>query len=141
MGEQTDHWTDAIEKSREEGSGVVPPSQEELDSLAPGDTVKISNGFERFFVLVREIQGQGDAETVKGTITNHLVGVYGYDYRDTVVFQKRHVFSIRKRAPPSEEARTAAKNRRRMLKLLGVEPGEESAEADAVLSILRGVPR
>lgn len=137
MEEPTDHWTDAIEKSKEEGSGVVPPSQEELDGLAPGDMVKISNGFERFFVLVREINGIA----VKGTITNHLVGVYGYDYHDTVVFQKRHIFSIRKRAPPSEEARTAAKNRRRMLRLFGVEPGEDSTEADAIMSILRGTAR
>lgn len=123
----TDTWTDA------EKGGLPPPTAEELDGLRPGDTVKISNGFERFFVLVREVGGN----TVTGVIQNHLVGTYEYNYRDSVQFEKCHIYSIQKRKKPDEATRAAMRNTRRMMRLLGVQPGEQSAEAEAMLSILR----
>jgi len=128
MATYKDTWTDASK------SGLPSPTREELDELRVGDTVKISNGFERFFVLVRDIK----TNTVTGIIQNHLVGTYGYDYRDQIEFEKSHIYSIHIREEPDEAKRAAMKNQRRMMRLLGVQPGEQSAEAEAMLSILRG---
>lgn len=124
----TDTWTDVAK------SGLPPPTAEELNALHAGDTVKISNGFERFFVLVRDIKDN----TVVGVIQNHLVGTYEYNYKDSVQFEKCHVYTIKKREEPDEATRAAMRNTRRMMRLLGVQPGEQSAEAEAMLSILRG---
>jgi hypothetical protein len=134
MISHTDDWVDVTQRT-EQYSGVFDlPTRDDLDALAERDSVKISNGFERFFVRVSGIEG----DTVYGRVENHLVGKYDYDYNDTVRFEKRNIFVIRKHAGGTASVKTkATKNTKRMLKLLGIDPAEHSKEAMAMMSILQ----
>lgn len=89
------------------------PTEEELQRLETNDRVKISNGLERFFVQVQQVDG----DTVTGRVMNHLVGNHAYGYQDMVAFEKRHIFVLQKRPPPDP----AAARQRRMMRMLGVE--------------------
>ena len=124
----TDDWVDVTQRM-EQYSGVFDiPTKQNLDGLVAGDSVKISNGFERFFVRVTSIEG----DTIHGRVENHLVGKYDYDYNDIVRFEKRNVFAIKRHDPINKKNKTT----KRMLRLLGIDPAEQSKEAMALLSIL-----
>ena len=128
----TDDWVDVTQRM-EQYSGVFDiPTKENLDALVAGDSVKISNGFERFFVRVASVEG----DTIHGRVENHLVGKYDYDYNDTVRFEKKNIFLIKKRDTNSNSNKKT-KTTKRMLRLLGIDPTEQSKEAFAVLSILQ----
>ena len=130
----TDDWVDVIEKKEEYKDCFEIPTETDLKHLAIHDMVKISNGFERFFVRVKEMIDT----TVIGVVDNHLVGKYDYDFNDTVRFEHRNIFMIKKNDPAViEQKKSAGKNARRMMKMLGVDPSQSSKEALAVMSIMR----
>jgi hypothetical protein len=129
----SDDWVDVIHKKDEYIDCFDIPTETALENLSTNDMVKISNGFERFFVRVKYINGS----TVVGIVDNHLVGKYDYDFNDTVRFEKKNIFVIKKDDTPTNDIKkTKNKNARRMLKILGIDPKQQSKEAMALLSIM-----
>ncbi len=66
------------------------PSQEELNNLEIGYSVKISNSKERFWVEVNKINDY----YIIGRIDNNLTFNENYDYNDLVLFEKKNIFDI-----------------------------------------------
>jgi hypothetical protein len=122
-----DNWVDVQQNRDKYEKDFHIPTMEELQSLESGDTVKVSDQVERFFVLVMAVS----TDTITGKIMNHLIGNQGYNYQDMITFEKRHVFSIQKRRPISKETRLA----HRMMNMLG----SHNDEGRAILTILRGM--
>ena len=63
-----------------------------------GDTVKISNGAERFFVTVLVDGGEDgseDSRVLVGVVDNFLVGSAPYTYGDFVAFQRSDIWHVR----------------------------------------------
>ena len=130
----TDDWVDVTERLEDYRDVFDIPNEDALKNLGVKDIVKISNGFERFFVIVTGIDG----DTVYGKIENHLVGKYDYDYKDVVHFEKKNIFIIKKYDGLADQQKNKkARTTKRMLKLLGVDATENSKEAMAVMSILQ----
>lgn len=67
------------------------PTREELDTLEIGGLVKICNNFERFWVKMTAIGGNG---TLFGIVSNKLVGDYGYTLGDQVDFHVDNIFIL-----------------------------------------------
>ena len=129
----TDDWVDVIYNKEEYSDCFDIPTETDLENLSTNDMVKISNGFERFFVRVKYING----DTIIGIVDNHLVGKYDYDFNDTVRFEKKNIFVIKKDdTDKTNIKKTKNRNARRMLKILGIDPLQQSKEAMAVLSIM-----
>jgi len=128
----TDDWVDVIHNKDEYSDCFDIPTEADLDNLSSNDVAKISNGFERFFVRIKEVIDN----TIIGVVDNHLVGKYDYDFNDTVRFEKRNIFMLKKNDTTNDIKKTKNKNARRMLKILGIDPKQQSKEAMAVLSII-----
>lgn len=86
-----DEWVDAKAMQANHPKTFQAPSDSELDSICPECTVKISNGQERFFVLVQKVHDDG---TIEGTVNNHLVCGSPYNFGDVVRFHKNNVFLV-----------------------------------------------
>jgi hypothetical protein len=130
----TDDWVDVTQRLDHYRDVFDIPNEDALKNLEVKDRVKISNGFERFFVFVTGIDGN----IVYGKIENHLIGKYDYDYKDVVHFEKKNIFMIKKYDGLADQQKNKkTKTTKRMLKLLGVDPTENSKEAMAVMSILQ----
>lgn len=74
---------------------VAPPAElpaAQLAAITIGDAVKISNGRERFFVIVTGCDGNSAA--VVGRIDNALVRAAPYGYGDRVLFQRQHAWQV-----------------------------------------------
>ena len=68
------------------------PSEEDLDNIKQGDTVKVSVGGERFWTTVTEVE-EGEITAI---VDNQLVCTdkHGYSLGDTIEFHKYNVYSI-----------------------------------------------
>ena len=84
--------TDAQQMHREIGEKFEVPNDEELAAIAPGDCVKVSNGYDRFWVLV----SKKTDDVISGTVNNKLVGPVG-KFGDLIHLESRHVYDISKR--------------------------------------------
>ena len=71
-----------------------------------GDSVKISNGSERFFVEVLFSTREG---TICGRVTNWLLLTPQYNYGDLVYFRKEHVWIVHLLKDLDKRAEKAAK--------------------------------
>jgi lactate dehydrogenase-like 2-hydroxyacid dehydrogenase len=85
-----DDWVDVSEMSQRFPETFKAPSDEELEEIKPDYTVKISNGMERFFVLVHEIYD----DLIVGEVNNKLVCDRGYNSGDLVIFHKKNVYCV-----------------------------------------------
>lgn len=85
-----DNWVDAQEMHRNNPNTFYAPSEEEINNIEKGFTVKISNGQERFWNEVVEINN--NHLLVK--IDNQLVGNKGYNYGDILWIEKKNIFDI-----------------------------------------------
>lgn len=126
-----DAWIDVQGNLDEYKDFYDVPTKDAMDALAEKDTVKISNGFEKFFVRVSHVDG----DIVYGVVENHLVGKYDYDFNDMVRFEKRNIFTIKKHVPRVMSAEQ--KNARRLIKMLGINPAEQTKEAMAIMAIMQ----
>lgn len=88
----TDNWVNVNDMKKKNPNFYVP-SDEELDSIKTGDLVKICNGIERFFVIVKEVSLNGN---IKGIVDNYLIFEADYDYKDYVEFHRDHIYDITK---------------------------------------------
>lgn len=78
------------------------PTQEELDNIQPGDSVKVCVGKERFWVTV-ELIGTlvGMKDVIGGIIDNDLVFTHEHGLKcgDKIKFEKKNIYSIFKATP------------------------------------------
>lgn len=68
-----------------------------LKDIAVGSIVKVSNGEERFWVTVKTIHNPNSYIT--GSISNELLGDYGYDYGDVIGFYLNNILDIEEPKP------------------------------------------
>ncbi len=86
---RTMELTDAQKMVTESPSTFHRPSREYLDAISVGCTVQVSNGYDRFWVLITGV----DDRKLAGTIDNILVGPLG-QFGDKITFERRHVYQI-----------------------------------------------
>ena len=61
-----------------------------INNLKIGDTVKIANNLERFWVKIIELNDN----YILGKIDNYLTFNSEYDYEDIVIFEKENILQI-----------------------------------------------
>ena len=66
------------------------PSKENIKNIRIGDSVKVDNKFERFWVKIIKFKDNA----IFGEVDNNLVIKRGYNYKDIIVFGKQHIFDI-----------------------------------------------
>lgn len=84
----------------------VAPKEMVTTPINIGDSVKISNGCERFFVDVLFITREG---TICGRIINWLLLTSEYNYGDLVYFRKEHIWIVHLLKDLDKRAERAAK--------------------------------
>ena len=105
-----DIWVDAQKRHRESPKTFHAPSPAQLDRLKIGDTVKICNGFERFWL---QIVFQNHPGKFVGRVDNNLIFPRAYDFGSFVPFESRHILDIQQDDGALTDAR--AKKLLRML--------------------------
>lgn len=85
----TDDWVDANEMNSKYPNTFDFPTQDELENITIGDTVKISNGLERFWVELKEVKKL----YLIGRIDNELI-TNEYNFNDYVMFEKKNIYDI-----------------------------------------------
>tara|TARA_Y200000002_G_C22584187_1_gene622216 strand:- start:766 stop:1104 length:339 start_codon:yes stop_codon:yes gene_type:complete len=86
----TDDWVDAKEMNYKYPNTFDYPTQSELDNIKIRDSVKISNGFERFWVEVKE----KNKIYFIGRVDNELL-TNEYKLDDFVMFESKNIYEIR----------------------------------------------
>jgi hypothetical protein len=66
-------------------------SNVEVNEIKPEYTVKINNGIERFWVLVKSITDDG---TIIGTVNNNLIHNRSYNFGNTIKFKRENVYVV-----------------------------------------------
>jgi hypothetical protein len=91
MKKRTD-FTNAQEMRLKHPETFHAPSKEDLDNLKPNNFIKIGVCGERFWVQVKEVNGN----EIKGVVDNDLIhsDEHGYYCNDTINVQKQHVMNI-----------------------------------------------
>ena len=84
------YFVDAQEMAQLHPDTFESPTTEELNQIEEGTYVKVCNEHERFWMEVNNV----DDNKITATVSNNLLGDYGYDFGDVVEFEKRHVYSI-----------------------------------------------
>ena len=84
-----DKWQEPNEKDTHE---FTEPSEYNLLNLVVGDSVKIDNKRERFWVKITKL----DSNAIYGKVDNNLIIDKKYNYKDMVLFGKQHIFDILK---------------------------------------------
>ena len=85
----TDDWVDASEMNSKYPNTFDIPTQDELEDITIGDTVKISNGLERFWVELKEV----NKLYLIGRVDNELI-TNEYNLNDYVMFEKKNIYDI-----------------------------------------------
>ena len=93
-------FIDAQEMSRKHPKTFEGCSQGELDAIREGDSVRIASREERFWTLVKKVNG----DVITAEVINVLIIPQRYDYGDVVQYEKRHVHDIECR-PRSRSSR------------------------------------
>jgi len=84
-------FVDAQDMARQYPDTFGVPTNEELAGIKSGDSVKVSHNNERFWVTVTRISKKG---VITGRVDNDLICVQPFKYKDRIVFETRHVYSI-----------------------------------------------
>ena len=85
----TDEWVDVNEMNSKYANTFDIPTQTELENITIADTVKISNGYERFWVEIKEIKNL----YLIGRVDNELI-TNEYNLNDYVMFEKKNIYDI-----------------------------------------------
>lgn len=83
-------FVDAQKMAKEHPKTFNAPSAKELNNLKVGDTVKVCNDEERFWTIIKSING----EVIEAKVDNVLGGDYGYNRGDIITFEKKNIYSI-----------------------------------------------
>ena len=86
----TDDWVDAKEMNFKYPHTFDYPTQNELDNIKIGDSIKISNGLERFWVEIKE----KNKFYLIGRVDNELI-TNEYKLNDMVMFENKNIYEIR----------------------------------------------
>jgi hypothetical protein len=111
-----DNWNNVQELDRRgllDETGYKAPKPKALRRIKKTDTVKISNGRERFWVLVTDIKG----DDIYGTVDNFLTISPQYTRGDTVVFRRENVYDIHTKEWRDTEAIRMVQNQGALAKL------------------------
>lgn len=84
-----DDFMDAQAMARETPDTFEAPGTNELNSIKPGSLVKVCDGQERFWVIVRGVKGN----TISGEVDNELLGGQ-YALGELISFEKRNVYQV-----------------------------------------------
>lgn len=88
-------FTDAQEKYRKHPETFDAPTEKELDKVEVGGIVKVCLDHERFWTIVKEVEGN----RIKAEVNNDLLFTdkHGLRCGDIISFEKRHIYSIWRR--------------------------------------------
>lgn len=84
------NFVDAQEMAKSHPDSFEAPNKKELDTLKSGDIVKVCHSDERFWAVVKEVDG----DKITATVDNDLVLVEEFNCGDDVEFEKRHIYAI-----------------------------------------------
>lgn len=84
-------FVDAEFMAKEHPDTFETPEEEVLSALVVGDVVKVCDGAERFWTVIKEIDFEG---TITAEVNNTLVGEQPYNYGDVVQFERRHIYEV-----------------------------------------------
>jgi hypothetical protein len=84
-------FVNALSMSRLHPDSFQAPFKVDLDRIGVGTIVKICNHFERFWCVVVSVN---DAGFITATVNNRLLGKYGYNVGDLLMFHKDNVYCI-----------------------------------------------
>ena len=90
MNIYTDDWVNVKIINDHNPETFEIPTINELQDIKVGYNVKISNGIERFWVIIQEI----NKYYLIGKIDNKLFNNTNYDYGDLVMFEKHNIYDI-----------------------------------------------
>ena len=95
----TDDWVDAQQMAKENPETFEAPTEQELEAIEVGWTVKVSNGQERFW---NEVLEKGDGYLLV-KVDNMLVYRRGYNLGDILKIEKRNIYEIHSRDDLKEQ--------------------------------------
>jgi hypothetical protein len=84
-------FSEAQQLKRENPDTFTTPSDEDLLALEVGDIVKVCDGEERFWNVVKEING----DVIVAEVNNCLIGNQPYSVGHLIQFSRRHIYDIR----------------------------------------------
>jgi acetamidase/formamidase len=84
-------FTDAQQMHKDYTKTFSAPSLEELKKVKVGDSVKVCcQDVERFWTIVTGVEG----DKITATVDNDLVLIEGLKHRDTIEFERKHIYNI-----------------------------------------------
>ena len=86
----TDDWVDVPQAHANYPDRFTKPASSLLEQVTIGTSVKVSNGQERFYVNVTQVDG----DVIIGKVDNQLVIERPYNYGDLVQFTKTNVLDV-----------------------------------------------
>lgn len=84
------NFVDAEQMNRRNPSCFELPDPKKINSLKPGHYVKVCHNNERFWVIVKEVEGN----KIKGIINNDLIMEQPFKCDDEIEFEKRHIYNV-----------------------------------------------
>lgn len=81
---------DAIENNLKNPTTFHLPDQSKINTLVPGDIVKVCDGKERFWVVITEVK----IIYFIGIVDNNLLNSQEYDYGSKIAFAKNNIYDI-----------------------------------------------
>ena len=90
MNIYTDDWVNVKIINDHNPETFEIPTDKDLQDIKVGYNVKISNGIERFWVIIEKI----NSYYFIGKIDNKLLNNNNYDYGDLVMFEKHNIYDI-----------------------------------------------
>lgn len=81
---------DAQKLAKKHPNTFEAPTQEQLNSIEIGDTVKICDGEERFWTIVKELK----EDHIVAEVNNKLIGDQEYNLGDLIQFTKNNIYEI-----------------------------------------------
>lgn len=93
-----DQWVDAQKMAQKFPDCFYAPSSDDIYRLRPGDSIKICNNEERFWVKIIDIRKYPLRKALKwtflGEVDNCLITDRPYDLGDMVEFEGCHIYQI-----------------------------------------------
>ena len=83
-------FVDAMQRHKEFPHTFQVPRKAELNKLKPGQLVKVCHNGERFWTIIKTIDGK----SITATVDNALVMEQPFQFGDVISFEKRHIFDI-----------------------------------------------
>jgi hypothetical protein len=84
------NFVDAVQMNKKYPNTFQLPLRKDILKLEAGNYVKICHNEERFWVIVKEIDG----DKIKGIVNNDLVCEQPFKCDDTIEFEKRHIYQV-----------------------------------------------